>query len=33
MAMTDRRLQDMEDAITTSRDWVLRHGPRLMRNR
>jgi Holliday junction resolvase RusA-like endonuclease len=33
MVTTDQRLQDMEDAIATSRDWVLRHGPALLRMR
>jgi hypothetical protein len=33
MLMTDSRLQALEDAITASREWVLRHGPRLMRER
>jgi len=33
MVMTDERLQDMEDAITGSRDWILRHGPQLLRER
>lgn len=33
MVMTDQRLHDMEDAIAASRDWVLRHGPSLLRDR
>lgn len=33
MVMGDERLHDMEDAIVASRDWVLRHGPALLRNR
>jgi hypothetical protein len=33
MVMTDQRLHDMEDAIAASRNWVLRHGPSLMRDR
>lgn len=33
MVTTDQRLHDMEDAITTSRDWMLTHGPSLLRDR
>jgi hypothetical protein len=33
MLTTDSRLQALEDAISASRGWVLRHGPSLMRDR
>jgi hypothetical protein len=32
MVTTDQRLQNMEEAIETSRGWVLRHGPTLLRD-
>jgi hypothetical protein len=33
MVTTDERLHDMEDAIAASREWMLRHGPSLLRDR